>query len=167
LRVRNHSWLLLAETELTVVMSNKFYRDLVAYGLAMLLGLAAIAGPAVILGLGQSSHPYYPALINGIGHYSWLSFFFQISAGSILGWFSPRRSWRWGLAMMVPFPVLTFIDVAHGWESHQLWPLEFVFHAILSLPCIGGAVFGAYIARKKLRGADKANSESSNQHPRS
>jgi len=50
--------------------------------------------------------------------------------------------------MMVPFPVLTFVDIANSLESHNLWPLEFVIYTILTLPCISGALLGSYVEKR-------------------
>jgi len=61
-----------------------FVRDALSYLFAMLLGVAAIAGPAVLLGLEGSKHPYYPSIINGMDEYSWPSFLFQIAGGGSL-----------------------------------------------------------------------------------
>ena len=114
----------------------------------MFFGVTAIAAPAEILGLKGSTHPFYPAIINGLDHYSLLTFFFQSFAGMALGMLNPSRSWRWGLAMMVPFPILAFIDIANGLESHRLWPIEIVTYAVLAVLCIGAAHLGSYMRLK-------------------
>jgi hypothetical protein len=60
----------------------------------------------------------------------------------VLGYRAPGRAWRWGLAvMLVQAPVLLLTSGG----SMSLLPLGLALFAILSLPAIAAATFGAKI----------------------
>lgn len=127
---------------------NGIARDVASYAMAAVLGVGSIVVPVVIFGINEYDHPLFPAVINGIEKYSSLSLVFQLLSGFLLGIGNPERSWRWGVAMMVPFPALAFFDMAFSLSAHNLWPLEFVVYALLAIPCILGAWAGAFVGNK-------------------
>jgi len=130
------------------LMSGGFRRDLITYVSAIVIGLMAIVIPTFVLDLKGSTHPYYPFIIDGIDGYSPLTILLLIIGGCVLGIYNPGRSWLAGFATMAAFPVITFIDVAHGWEQHQLWPFEMLMYGILAIPSVIGAVLGSRLRRR-------------------
>ena len=65
-----------------------------------------------------------------------------ILLAGVLGYRAPRRAWRWGLAvMLVQAPVMMLTSGG----SMSLLPLGLALFAILSLPAIAAATFGAKI----------------------
>jgi hypothetical protein len=63
-----------------------------------------------------------------------------ILLAGVLGYRAPRRAWRWGLTvMLVQAPVLMLTSGG----SMGLLPLGLALFAILALPAIAAATFGA------------------------
>ena len=70
-----------------------------------------------------------------------------ILLAGMLGYRVPRRAWRWGLAvMLVQAPVL----VLTSGGSMNLLPLGLALFAILALPAMAAAMFGAKM-RMRIR----------------
>ena len=65
-----------------------------------------------------------------------------ILLAGVLGYRAPRRAWRWGLVvMLVQAPVLLLTSGG----SMNLLPLGLALFAILALPAIAAATFGAWM----------------------
>jgi len=70
-----------------------------------------------------------------------------ILLAGVLGYRAPRRAWRWGLVvMLVQAPVLLLTSGG----SMSLLPLGLALFAILALPAIAAAMFGAKM-RMRIR----------------
>ena len=73
-----------------------------------------------------------------------------ILLAGVLGYRAPRRAWRWGLVvMLVQAPVLLLTSGG----SMNLLPLGLALFAILSLPAIAAATFGAKIRGRRSGGS--------------
>jgi hypothetical protein len=67
-----------------------------------------------------------------------------------LGYRAPRRAWRWGLVvMLVQAPVMMLTSGG----SMSLLPLGLALFAILSLPAVAAATFGAKIRGRRSGGS--------------
>jgi hypothetical protein len=73
-----------------------------------------------------------------------------ILLAGVLGYRAPRRAWRWGLAvMLVQAPVLLLTSGG----SMGLLPLGLALFAILALPAVAAATFGAKIRGRRSGGS--------------
>jgi hypothetical protein len=73
-----------------------------------------------------------------------------ILLAGVLGYRAPWRAWRWGLVvMLVQAPVLMLTSGS----SMNLLPLGLALFAILSLPAIAAATFGAKIRGRRSGGS--------------
>jgi hypothetical protein len=101
-----------------------------AYLIAALVGLALWAATAV---LGGRAEPW------DVGFYWTVSYPLALIGAAVLGYAFPSRSWRWALVLVCSqLPVM----MASG-SGLGLLPLGLVLLAILSLPAIAVARFGA------------------------
>jgi hypothetical protein len=64
--------------------------------------------------------------------------------------------WRWnawitGFGLLGIFPIAVFFEAAVYRGSHNLLPIEMIAFGIISIPNLTGALFGAYLARRKYK----------------
>jgi hypothetical protein len=64
-------------------------------------------------------------------------------AGGAAGFLAPARSWRWGLLVTAPQPLVLFIQNPSG----SMLPLGLILFLVLSLPCVLAALLGSWICR--------------------
>lgn len=69
----------------------------------------------------------------------------MMAASALLGYLAPERPWRWGLAMLMGQGFWMLLKTSLKSGVPNLWPMSLALFAVLSLPCIGAAFFGAYL----------------------
>ena len=105
-----------------------------------ILGILSIILPVFILpDLKAYESPLFPLLRTGIEGISIYSLSFLLLSGFIVKLFSSISFWKIGLMSMVLFPLATFCEMIFDPTSHNLFPFEFVFYAIYTIPVIIGA----------------------------
>ncbi len=132
-----------AETWRTLLVDGFFF--LLAAGLGL---LAIVVPPLILPGIEPYDAPLFPLVKTGVEGFSLLSMVMLVGAGAILGYLRPRGAIVWGAATMVVLPPLAVIEMMADPTSHNLWPLEFFFYGMGTLPGIAGAVFGARYGRR-------------------
>ena len=111
-----------------------------------ILGMASILVPVFILGdLKPYDSPLFPLIRTGIEGISSYSFTFLFLSGFIVKLVSHAPAWKIGLMSMVLFPIATFCEMIADASSHTMFPFEFIFYAIFSIPAIVGAYFSQLI----------------------
>jgi hypothetical protein len=112
--------------------------------------------PYLIALLGGASLWLLTSLISGRAEawdapmYWTVTYPLAILLAGVLGYRAPRRAWRWGLAvMLVQAPVLLLTSGG----SMSLLPLGLALFAVLSLPAIAAATFGAKIRGRRSGGS--------------
>lgn len=95
--------------------------------------------------------PLFPMIRTGIEGISLYSLLFLISSGFIIKSFSDLSSWKIGLASMALFPLAAICEIIYEPTSHNLFPLEFIFYAIYTLPALLGAYLSEFITNKLLK----------------
>lgn len=126
----------------------KWGQDILLAVGASVLGLVSVIMPPLLLsGAKQYDHPVWPAVVTGIEGMSWLTILFLGLSGMIIGLLRPKQPWRWGVMTMVPFPLLTFIDLSFSICCHSIWPIELIMYFVLTTPGIVGAFIGAIVSR--------------------
>jgi hypothetical protein len=105
-----------------------------------ILGILSIILPVFILpDLKAYESPLFPLLRTGIEGISIYSLSFLLLSGFIVKLFSSISFWKIGLMSMVLFPLAAICEVIFDSSSHNLFPFEFVFYAIYTIPAIIGA----------------------------
>ena len=94
--------------------------------------------------------PLFPMIRTGIEGISLYSLLFLIFSGLIIKSFSDLSSWKIGLASMALFPLAAICEIIYEPTSHNLFPLEFIFYAIYTLPALLGAYLSEFITNKLL-----------------
>ena len=104
--------------------------------------------PYLIALLGGASLWLLTSLISGRAEawdapmYWTVTYPLAILLAGVLGYRASRRAWRWGLAvMLVQAPVMMLTSGG----SMSLLPLGLALFAILALPAIAAATFGAWM----------------------
>lgn len=115
---------------------------------AALLGLASITLPVWVGDLRRHEAPLFPVVRSGIEGMSFLTVLLLLASGLLLGMFAKGRPAWLGLATVALLPVITFAEIIASPTSHNLWPIEFVFYAIASLPAVAGAFAGRWAANR-------------------
>ena len=112
--------------------------------------------PYLIAILGGASLWLLTSLISGRAEawdapmYWTVTYPLAILLAGVLGYRAPRRAWRWGLlVMLVQAPVLMLTSGS----SMSLLPLGLALFAVLSLPAIAAATFGAKIRGRRSGGS--------------
>jgi hypothetical protein len=115
---------------------------------AMVLGYASWVLPRILIP--GSEQVELPILItvktNGEVSRN-ISIICQIISGLILGYWDPKRGLAWGASTMLPIFILSALDAALGFSSHNLLGIEFVMYVIFTIPPMIGALFGIFINR--------------------
>jgi len=119
--------------------------------LIAIFGLIAVILP-VILNLNESierdDSPLFPLIRDGVEGISYWTFLFLFFTGFIMKKFTPLEGWKVGLLTMAFFPIVTFLEIISDSSSHNLWPIEFVFYSVYSIPAIIGAYLSHFLLKK-------------------
>jgi len=114
------------------------------YLMISILGVISILLPTFFLpDLKQYESPLFPIIRNGIEGISIWSFIFLFLTGFAMKFFGKLPAWKIGLATMALFPILSILEMIVDSSSHNLFPFEFIFYTIYSVP----AIIGAYISK--------------------
>lgn len=115
---------------------------------ASLLGLASITLPVWLGDLRRYEAPLFPIVRSGIEGMSLQTLLLLLASGLLLGLLGRGRPALLGFATMALLPLITFAEITASPTSHNLWPLEFVFYGIASLPAVAGAFAGRWLASR-------------------
>ena len=114
------------------------------YLLASILGIISIVLPTFFIpDLKQYDSPLFPLIRTGIEGISFWSFGLLLLSGFGVKLLSNLSGWKIGLTTMALFPILAIFEMFVDSSSHNMFPFEFIFYAVYSIP----AIIGAYIAQ--------------------
>lgn len=109
-----------------------------------ILGMLSIILPVFILeDLKPYESPLFPLIRTGIEGISIYSLSFLFLSGFIVKLFSNIPYWKIGLMSMVLFPLAAICEMIFDSSSHSMFPIEFIFYAIYTIP----SIIGAYISQ--------------------
>jgi len=135
----------LAITKITIIRKVKNVSALIAISI---LGMLSIILPVFILGdLKPYESPLFPLIRTGIEGISIYSLSFLFLSGFIVKLFSNIPFWKIGLMSMVLFPLAAICEMIFDSSSHNMFPIEFIFYAIYTIPGIIGAAASQIIER--------------------
>ena len=119
---------------------GKFFAEIAITGVA---GMVAVVFPVLFV-----SHPHLPA----DAEYQHIAFFPLLIEASalpvslqclsyvllaavclVLGFGGRGPIWLVGPAIMLIYPIWSFIDLLAGGDTHQLWPFEMIAYGVMSL----------------------------------
>jgi len=107
-----------------------------------ILGIVSVILPVLFLpDLKHYDAPLFPLLRTGIEGMSLWSVGFLFLTGLIGRLFVNLSVWKIGILAIVLFPLAAFCEMKVDPTSHNLFPIEFFFYALYSIP----AMLGAYI----------------------
>jgi len=113
-----------------------------------ILGMLSIILPVFILAdLKPYESPLFPLIRTGIEGISIYSLSFLFLSGFIVKLFSNIPFWKIGLMSMVLFPLATICEMIADSSSHNMFPFEFIFYGIYTMPAIIGAAASQVIKR--------------------
>lgn len=116
------------------------------------LGMISILVPVYILeNLRQYDAPLFPTIRTGIEGISGYSFLFLLLSGFIVKLFSDVEPWKIGLMNMVLFPIATICEMIYDSSSHSMFPFEFIFYALYTLPAMVGALISQGIKKNLVK----------------
>ena len=116
------------------------------------LGMISILVPVYILeNLRQYDSPLFPMIRTGIEGISGYSFLFLLLSGFIVKLFSDVDPWKIGLMSMVLFPIATISEMIYDSSSHSMFPFEFIFYALYTLPAMVGALISQGIKKNLVK----------------
>lgn len=119
------------------------------YLLASSLGVLSIVLPIFFLpNIKQYDSPLFSIIRTGVEGISYWSFGLLFLSGFIIKIFSQASSLKLGLATMSLFPIMTILEMIVDPTSHNLFPIEFIYYGILSVPAITGAFISQRIFKK-------------------
>jgi hypothetical protein len=114
------------------------------YLLTSILGIISIVLPTFFIpDLKQYDSPLFPLIRTGIEGISFWSFGLLLLSGFGVKLLSNLSGWKIGLTTMALFPILAIFEMFVDSSSHNMFPFEFIFYAVYSIP----AIIGAYIAQ--------------------
>jgi hypothetical protein len=119
-----------------------------------ILGMLSIILPVFILAdLKPCESPLFPLVRNGIEGISIYSLSFLFISGFIVKLFSNIPFWKIGLMSMVLFPLAVICEMIFDSSSHNMFPIEFIFYAICTVPAIivaaDSQVIKSFVLKKK------------------
>ena len=109
---------------------------------AAALGLVSVIAPVFILSRREYAAPLFPWVRSGIEGFSFLSAVLLFSSGVLIGLWTSKRPFIFALCTMAAFPLLAVVEMVADSKSHNLWPLEFLIYAVISLVAVAGAYVG-------------------------
>jgi hypothetical protein len=110
------------------------------YFLASVLGIISIVLPTFFLpDLKQYDSPLFPLIRTGIEGISIWSLGLLLLSGFGVKLLSNLSNWKIGLTTMALFPILAIFEMFVDSSSHNMFPIEFIFYTIYSVPAIIGA----------------------------
>ena len=113
-----------------------------------ILGMLSIILPVFILAdLKPYESPLFPLIRTGIEGISIYSLSFLFLSGFIVKLFSNIPFWKIGLMSMVLFPLAAICEMIADSSSHNMFPFEFIFYGIYTIPAIIGAATSQVIKR--------------------
>jgi hypothetical protein len=122
--------------------------NLSAFIAISILGMLSIILPIFILGdLKPYESPLFPLIRTGIEGMSIYSLSFLFLSGFIIKLLSKASFWKIGLMSMALFPLATFCEMIFDSTSHNMFPFEFIFYTIYTIPAIIGAAVSQVIKR--------------------
>lgn len=118
------------------------------YLIASVLGVISIVLPTFFIpDLKQYDSPLFPLIRTGIEGISFWSFGLLLLSGFGVKLLSNLSGWKIGLTTMALFPILAIFEMFVDSTSHNMFPFEFIFYAVYSVPAIIGAYFAQGIKR--------------------
>jgi hypothetical protein len=114
---------------------------------AAALGFAVVVIPAAL-----TAHRIYPAPLlpwvrAAIEEFSVVSAASFVAVGVLLGLMHPNRPVVLGVFMISAFPLIAVAEMVVDPTSHNLWPIEFIFYAVISALGIAGAYTGRMVRK--------------------
>jgi len=118
-------------------------RSLIAFVFSAILGIVAITAP-VLLGSDAKlpAAPISGVVRAAVEHAGVLTLVGLLIAGAIVRYLVAAPVVLIGLGTVAVLPLLAIAEMFVDPTSHNLWPFEFVFYGIGSIPGILGALLG-------------------------
>lgn len=121
-------------------------KNVSAFIVVSILGMLSIILPVFFLeDLRHYDSPLFPIIRTGIEGMSRYSLSFLFLSGFIVKLFSNAPSWQIGLMSMVLFPLAAICEMIADSSSHNMFPIEFIFYGMYTIPAIIGAYFSQLI----------------------
>ena len=122
--------------------------NLQAFITISILGMLSIILPVFILAdLKPYESPLFPLIRTGIEGISIYSLSFLFLSGLIVKLVSKIPFGKIGLMSMALFPLAAICEMIIDSSSHSMFPFEFIFYAIYTIPAIIGAAVSQVIKR--------------------
>jgi len=112
--------------------------------ISSILGIISLILPTYFLTeLKQYESPLFPIIATAVNGISIWAIILLVISGFSISLFSNIEGWKIGLSTMALFPIMSILEMIVDTSSHNLFPLEFIFYAVLAIP----SILGAYIAK--------------------
>lgn len=112
--------------------------------ISSILGIISLILPTYFLTeLKQYESPLFPIIATAVNGISIWAIILLVISGFSISLFSKIEGWKIGLSTMALFPIMSILEMIVDTSSHNLFPLEFIFYALLAIP----SIVGAYIAK--------------------
>tara|TARA_B110000003_G_scaffold133726_1_gene135739 strand:+ start:464 stop:850 length:387 start_codon:yes stop_codon:yes gene_type:complete len=112
--------------------------------ISSILGIISLILPTYFLTeLKQYESPLFPIIATAVNGISIWAIILLVISGFSISLFSKIEGWKIGLSTMALFPIMSILEMIVDTSSHNLFPLEFIFYAVLAIP----SIVGAYIAK--------------------
>src|ERR1700722_15120859 len=132
----------------TVIQNYKIVRLCVEVFLAATAGMVVVVLPILIGGEHRhNSAVFIPVIGNAVEDVKLYTLGFLFVLGLVIGIFGRAPVLLVGSATMLAFPIWSLIDMLVGGTGHDLWPMEWFFYGVESLPGLAGAVIGRVAKR--------------------
>ena len=112
--------------------------------ISSILGIISLILPTYFLTeLKQYESPLFPIIATAVNGISIWAIILLVISGFSISLFSKIEGWKIGLSTMALFPIMSILEMIVDTSSNNLFPLEFIFYALLAIP----SIVGAYIAK--------------------
>ncbi|MFO0836610.1 MAG: hypothetical protein U0638_16725 [Phycisphaerales bacterium] len=125
----------------------RLFRTTLGIATAAVLGLAAVTAPPAVVQW-NASHALPPFTLQklGIDQFQPISVVFLLIAGIIGSLIAGRGRWHFvGPATMLAFPILMAIEIVRDSSTHNLFPLELISYAVLTIPGLTAAAVTDFV----------------------
>lgn len=112
---------------------------------AAALGLVAVILPVFLHHVHLRPAPLFPVVATGIKKLSSLTLVLLFASGFLVGLVGRGHPLLLGACTMALFPILAFAEMLSDHTSHNLFPIEFILYAVISLAAVAGAFLGRFL----------------------
>lgn len=131
-----------------IVPKQSGVRRVIEIVAAFCVGPVAMVIP-VVASAGTRYHPspVFPLIRTGVEEMSATSLLLLVGLSGVIGALTRSSGVLLGILTMAALPCVAGLEMLVDGQSHNLWPIEFAFYSMLTVPAVAGVYLGRHARR--------------------